>query len=283
MKKIIVFIFCATLALMSQAQVNFEGTVKWGITLGGSQAAPAQKELTPQQKEELNKGIAELEAKMNDPEMKTMLDGNPSMKAMFEQQLATMKAMQSNGAAGAAAGAMPKSYTVKLKDGNSYTQVEGGALAAAGDILYLKSTDKTYYIKKAAKTYSVAPKSKAPASTDNAAVTVTATTETAKILTYTCTKYIVTFTEAGKTKTMFIWATKDLKKYSSSSFHTGGVGNQSHASASAFSKIDGVPLKIEVTEQGQTVVLQVLELKSATLSASDFVLPTGFKEVPFGQ
>lgn len=276
MKKIIVFIFTITIALTSWAQVNFEGTIKWGIKLGGSQVASAQKELTPQQKEELNKGIAELEEKLNDPEMKAMLDSNPSMKAMLEQQLATMKAMQSNGIGGM----MPKSYTVKLKDGNSYTQVEGGALAATGDVLYLKSTDKTYYIKKAAKTYSVAPKSKAPSS-EEAIITVTATTETAKILTYTCTKYIVTYAEAGKTKTMFIWATKDLKQYTTNSFHTGGIENQSHTSA--FKKIDGVPLKIEATEQGQTVVLEVLEIKNATFAASDFILPADYKEVPFGQ
>lgn len=280
MKKFIVFIIASAITITSHAQTNFEGTIKWSIAFSGSQGnASAQKELTPKQKEELDKGIAELEAKLNDPEMKPMFDSNPSMKSMLEQQLATMKAMQSNGASGM----MPKSYTVKMKDGNSYTQIEGGAMAAIGDILYLKATDKTYYVKKAAKTYSVAPKSKTAATTDNATVTVTATTETAKILTYTCTKYIVTFSEAGKSKTMFIWATKDLKQYASSSFHTGGMGNQSQAHTSAFNKIDGVPLKIEATEQGQTVVMEVIELKNMTLPASDFILPADYKEVPFGQ
>jgi hypothetical protein len=277
MKRIIIFVFITSIAIVSQAQVNFEGTIKWSLSLNSTANAGAtQKELTPQQKADLNKGIAELETKLNDPNMQAMFESNPSMKTMLEQQLATMKTMQGNGISGM----LPKSYTVKMKNGNSYTQVDGGALAAAGDILYLKATDKTYYIKKAAKTYSVAPKSKNTSSED-ATTAVTATTETAKILNYTCTKYIVTFTEAGKTKTMFIWATKELKQYSSGSFQTGGMGN--HSNISALKKIDGVPLKIEMTEQGQTIVMEVIELKNATLAASDFVLPTGYKEVPFGQ
>jgi hypothetical protein len=279
MKKIIVSFFIALLIISSNAQVNFEGTIKWNLSLNNSKntGTTTQKELTPQQKADLNKGIAELESKLNDPSMQAMFESNPSMKAMLEQQVATMKAMQGeNGVSGL----IPKSYTVKMKDGNSYTQMEGGAMAAAGDILYLKLTDKTYYIKKAAKTYSVAPKSKS-ATSEDATTTVTATTETAKILNYTCTKYIVTLTEVGKTKTLFIWATKDLKQYTSSSFHTSGIGNQGNMAA--LKKIDGVPLKIEVTEQGQTVVLEVIELKNVTLSAADFVLPADYKEVPFGQ
>ena len=277
MKKNILFVFIVLFAITSQAQVNFEGVIKWNMTLTSKNNTSAQTELTPKQKEELNKSIAELEAKINDPSMQPAFESNPSLKAMMEQQLATMKAMQ--GEKGISS-LMPKSYTVKMKDGNSYTQIEGGAAAAAGDILYLKAMDKTYYIKKGAKTYSLAPKSKSTFSED-ATVMVTPTTETAKILNYTCTKYIVTFTEAGKTRTLFIWATKDLKQYSPGSFQISGISNASNMSA--IRKIDGVPLKIELTEQGQTVILEVIELKSMTLPTIDFVLPADYKEVPFGQ
>lgn len=278
MKKIFVFIFIATCINAVYAQTNFEGIVKWNLTMSGtSNAAATQKELTSAQKEDLKKSIAELEVKLNDPSMQAAFQSNPYLKTMLEQQLATMKSMQGDNGVG---GLVPKSFTVKMKDGNSYTQVEGGAMATAGDILHLKTVDKTYYIKKSTKTYSLAPQSK-PTSTTEATVTVTPTTETIKILNYTCTKYIVLFTEAGKTKTMTVWATKDLKQYSSGSFQTGGVGNPSHVSA--LKKIDGVPLKIEMTEQGQTVVMEVVELKNTTLAASEFILPLDYKEVPFGQ
>lgn len=277
MKKIIGFIFIISLVITTHAQVNFEGTIKWSLTLNGLiSTTTTPKELTPKQKDDLKKGIAELESKLKDPDMKAMLDANPSMKAMLEQQLASMKAMQGDEGI---VGLRPKSYTIKVKDGNTYTQVEGGS-SATGDILYLKLTDKRYYIKKATKTYSLAPKLKSTPS-EESSVTVTPTSETVKILNYTCIKYVVTFSETDKTKSMFIWATKDLKQYNSNSFQTSGLGNQSNTAA--LKKIDGVPLKIEMTEQGQSVVMEVIELKNAILPANDFVLPLDYKEVPFGQ
>jgi len=262
------------------AQTNFEGTIKWGMSMtSASGTATKTPELTAKQKADLQDGINKLEQQMNDPQMQAMFQSNPSMKASLEQQLQSMKLMQGEGGV---SNLLPKSYTVKIKDGNSYTTIDGGAMAAMGDILYVKATDKTYFIKTASKTYSVSPKSAAAsASTNNQTIKVVPTTETKKILTYNCTKYIVTITENGKTQTMNIWATKDLKQYSSQSFQTAGVGQNSHAAA--FKDIDGVPLRIEMTEQGQSVVLEVLELKNTPLSASDFVLPAGFKEVPFGQ
>lgn len=277
MKKIIVLVFILSLAITSQAQGNFEGIIKWNLSITSITNSSAQTELTSKQKEELNKSITELEAKINDPSMQPAFESNPSLKAMMQQQLATMKAMQ--GEKGISS-LMPKLYTVKLKDGNSYTQIEGGAAAAAGEILYLKAMDKTYYIKKGAKTYSLAPKSTSTFS-ENATVMVTPTTETAKILNYTCTKYLVTFTEDGKTRRLLIWATKDLKQYSPSSFQISGLSNA--ANISAIRKIDGVPLKIELNEEGQTFILEVIELKSMTLPTTDFLLPADYKEVPFGQ
>src|SRR6478735_2146511 len=186
MKKIILFVFIVQFAITSQAQVNFEGIIKWSMTLTSKNNTSAQTELTPKQKEELNESITELEARLNDPSMQPAFESNPSLKVMMEQQLATMKTMQ--GEKGISS-LMPKSYTVKMKDGNSYTQIDGGAAAAAGDILYLKAMDRTYYIKKGAKTYSLAPKSQSTFS-ENATVMVTPTTETTKILNYTCTKYV---------------------------------------------------------------------------------------------
>lgn len=280
MKKIIVFVFIVSLAITSQAQVNFEGIIKWNLSLTSINNSSAQTELTPKQKEEINKSITELEAKINDPSMQPAFESNPSLKLMMQQQLNTMKAMQSENGLSGLNSLMPKSYLIKMKDGNSYTQIDGGAAAAAGDILYLKAMDKTYYIKKGAKTYSLAPKSQSTFS-ENATVMVTPTTETTKILNYSCTKYVVTFTEAGKTRTLFIWATKDLKQYNLSSFQISGLSNP--ANTSAIRKIDGVPLKIELTEEGQTVILEVIELKSMSMPTTDFLLPADYKEVPYGQ
>lgn len=242
----------------------------------GSPSSSTQ--LTDKQKAELNEGIIELEKQLNDPEMKAMFESNPSMKATLENQLKTMKSMQGDGGMSSL---MPKSFTIKMKDENSLTTMDGGMAASMGDILYQKTTDKTYYIKRDAKTYSAAPKHTPPVE-DSSIVTVVATAETKKILTYNCTKYIVSISKKGEKQTMNIWATKDLKQFDAKTFHSSNMGGKNSYS-DAFKKIDGVPLAMEMKEQGQSISMEVIELNNTTLPASDFTIPAGFKEVPFGQ
>lgn len=261
----------------SLAQTNFEGVIKWSIKMTSASGASST-ELTEKQKAELKTGITQMESQLNDPQMKALFDSNPSMKATIEKQLQTMKAMQGDGGTGSL---MPKYFTIKMKDGNSLTTVDGGARAIMGDILYQKATDKTYYIKQDSKTYSVAPKNTATTK-DSSIVTVVATTETKKILTYTCTKYIVTISVRGEKQTMHVWATKDLKQYDVKVFHNSNISGQ-EAYSEAFKKIDGIPLGMEMNQYGQSVTMEVIELKNTTLLASEFIIPAGFKEVPFGQ
>ncbi|WP_299249303.1 DUF4412 domain-containing protein [uncultured Cytophaga sp.] len=274
MKKIIVFLSVICFSIFfTQAQTDFEGIIKWKITIGSTDNVSENKTtLSPQQQVDLKKSIAELESKMNDPQMKAMLDSNPAMKSMIEQQLATMKA---SGEVNMNA-LFPKSYTIKYKAGNTYTQVEGGVTAALGDLLFLKSTDKTYLIKQAAKTYSIYPKS---SNNDSTTYTIKATTESMKVLGYTCYKYIVTYTKNEHSNTMFIWSTKELKQYNKSSFRSKSISN--NTSEKYFDKIEGVPLKIEINEKGQKVALEVEEFKTTILPASTFAIPSDYKEVPY--
>ncbi len=261
----------------SFAQTAFEGSIKWSMAMtSATGSSPSGTQLSEKEKADLNKNIAEMEKQMKDPQMQAMFESNPQMKVTLEKQLEVMKAMQGEGGVN---NLLPKSYTIKVKDGSSLTSVEGGITASMGDILYQKSTDKTYYIKRDSKTYSVAPKAPAK-TTDSSVVTVTATTETKKILTYNCTKYVVTITQKGQKQVMNLWATKDLKQYDVKSFQVSDPGTQTYAAA--FKKINGVVLGMEMTHEGQTMKMEVIELKATTLPASDFVIPAGFKEVPYG-
>jgi hypothetical protein len=264
----------------SFAQINFEGVIKWKMELLDKNGKPVTgKEISPEEQAELAESIKELENQLKDPETKAMLDANPEMKKMLENQLLSMKAMQGTGSGSTAL--MPTSYTMKIKDGSTYTSFEGGAMAAMGDMLYVKSSNITYFINNTKKTYSTLPK-ETETSKDSAVIKVTPTTLTKKILNYNCTKYIVTITENKKTQTMIIWATKDLKQYSSSSFSTMN-GHSNKSTAAAWNKIDGVPLRIETTEEGQSMVIEMTELKYTVLPASTFIVPANYKSVPFGQ
>lgn len=264
----------------SFAQIPFEGIIKWKMELLDKSGQPVTgAEINPVKQAELAESIKELENQLKDPETKVMLDANPEMKKMLESQLLTLKAMQGTGGDSQL---MPTSYTIKMKDGNSYTSFNGGAVAMMGDMLYVKSTDKTYFINNTKKTFSILPKGTEAATKDSSIIKVTPTTVTKKIMNYTCTKYIVTITENKKNQTMTLWATKELKQYTRSSFAT-KTGQADKVTNAAWSKIEGIPLSIEVTEEGQTMIIEMIELKYSTLPAADFIVPTGYKSVPFGQ
>jgi len=277
--KTILSVTCFFFAIyLSFAQASFEGTIKWSIKMtptGSSTAAPV--ELTDKQKEELKESIAQIESQLNDPQMQAMLDSNPSMKVTLMRQLQTMKEMQGDVVVN---NLLPRSFTIKMKDGNSLTTVEG-ITSSMIDVLYQKVTDKTFYIKRDAKTYSVASKHTKTAE-DSSIVTVAATAETKKILSYNCIKYIVTLSNKGEKQTMNVWATKDLKQFDVKSFHNSNIGGNNSFSE-AFKKIDGISLAMEMSEQGQTIKMEVIELKSGVLPAADFTVPADFKEVPLGQ
>jgi len=170
---------------------------------------------------------------------------------------------------------IPKGFTLEIKNGNTLTKMEGGMMDKM-EVLYLKDKKQSFRIDRPAKTYSPLPVSSDE--TNNAQdVKITKTAETAKILNYTCTKYIAESTLNGKPTTQILWATKEIKDIDLKSLAQQRVGNQQ---ALYYDKIDGVPLKVEMTTHEGKVTVQVTAIKRQSLSASDFTIPTDFKEVP---
>ena len=287
--KTILSVLLSFLMLSAFAQTTFEGVIKWSMTMEGTgtSAQPstsAAPQMSAQDQAKLQQGITELETQLKDPEMQKMMTENPSMKKMMEDRLAQMKSMQqpSSGTSATSGNSMaPSGFTIKIKNGNTLTKIEGGSMAAMmGDILYLKATDKTYYIKNASKTYSVKP---AAASTSSAQGTTkaVATAETMKILNYTCTKYIVTTTNGKEVKTMYVWATKEIKDIDPKSFH--GISHSGgNMNSSTFTGIEGVVLRVESTEHGMKMVMQVTNISKQALPSSDFIIPAGYTETTFG-
>src|SRR6185436_2931609 len=98
-----------------------------------------------------------------------------------------------------------------IKDGNSLVTVDGGMMA--GDILHLKDKVESIRLDRQNKTYSVMNAGNNPGNPmgEVAKPTVTKTSETAKILGYNCTKYVVVITERGQTITQNLWATTEIK------------------------------------------------------------------------
>lgn len=216
--------------------------------------------------------MKELQAKMDDPQFKQMMENNPQMKAQIE---AAMKMAQG----GDINSMMPKGYIAKFKNKNMVSVMEGGMMANA-EVLYLAGEDKVYMINRSAKTYS--PMTTDPTKeTKDVNVKVTKTSETARILNYTCTKYIAEVkSEKGTSMQQIFWTTREIPGIDFKGMAKQRLGNSSQRMW--YSEIDGVPLKLEMKMPQGNMIMEATEIKKQSLPASDFAIPSGFKETSFG-
>ena len=99
--------------------------------------------------------------------------------------------------------------------------MEGGMMGNI-DMLYLASKNTTYKINREAKTYSAMTGSDTMKVRD---VKITKTSETAKILNYTCTKYIAESNEQGHTIHQIFWTTTEIKGLDMKSLARHSMGN----------------------------------------------------------
>ena len=263
-----ILILCLTLLASSVHAQTFEGTINWSMKTEitdpkmKAQMEEAQKRMSdPAQQAKMK----EMQARMNDPQMKAMMEANPQMKAQMEN---VMKG-------GDMSSMMPTGMKIKIKGGNTLSAMEGGM---AMEILYLKDKDQSYNLNRPNKTYTILPSGGGAAATTNeiAKPKITKTSETAKILNYTCTKYIVEVTEHGKPVTQILWSTTEIKDIDMKS-----IGKQRMSRGSqtiSYEGVDGVPLKIEMTTPEMTMVMEVTAIKKETLPSSDFSI-ADFKEV----
>jgi hypothetical protein len=165
---------------------------------------------------------------------------------------------------------MPKGMIIKIKGENSLVTMEGGMMA--GDILHTK--DKSVRLDRQARTYSVLPTGENP-SQPKQQPSVTKTSETMKIMGYTCTKYVSTMTEGDRVVTNNIWATTEIKDIDVKALAKQRMkGGQSMFSE----KVDGVPLRIESNTKEGNMIMEVTEIKHESLNAADFTIPADFTE-----
>lgn len=272
MKKLTLIILLLSVTV-AKAQ-NFEGIMSWKIEVeitdpkAKADMEEAQKKMSDP---ETQAQMKELQEKMNDPEMKAMMDANPQMKAQLE---AAMKMAQGGGDLSSM---MPKGMVTKVKNQNVVTKMDGGFMGNM-EMLYLKEKNTTYSIDRQAKTYSVLPQSTEDPSAKKMDIKVTKTNETAKILNYPCTKYIVEITSDGNTLKQFFWTTTAIKDLDLKTLTNQRIGN--NQVSLFYEKLEGVPLKIEMPSPQGRMVMEMTEYKKQSLPAADFALPAGFKQVP---
>jgi len=261
--KNILTIFLLAFCVNVQAQ-NFEGTISWTIKTDIKDAKmKAQMEEAQQQMNDpaMQAQMKQMQEQMNDPQMKAMMESNPQMKAQMEK---VMK-MASGGGMN---DMFPTGMTVKIKNQNSLTRMEGGMMI--GDILYMSEKGQSYRVDRENKTYSVLGGGNGNAKDAK----VTKTTESVSILGYKCQKYQVEMTEQGKKITQYIWATTELKGMDMRS-----MGDEKMSNSAIYKEIDGFPLKMQMSMPEMEMIMEAKEVKKQSLPASEFIIPSSFKEV----
>ncbi|MFM9986578.1 MAG: DUF4412 domain-containing protein [Flavobacteriales bacterium] len=274
MKKLL----CFSLLLVSigASSQTFEGILRWSM----------KTEMSPAMKTQLDQGMQmlkdpavqakmkEMMEKMSDPQTKALMDANPQMKSQMENMLKQMQ----GGATPDMSSLVPTGFTVKVKEGNTLATMEGGAMQM--EILFLKEQDKTVRLDRKNKTFSVLTGANSSRQTNALSVSVTKTKETAKILGYTCTKYIAAVTENEETVNQVYWTTTEIKDLDVKSLTKQRMmgGGQSLF----YDGIEGVPLKIEMSVQEAKIVMEIADIKREKLNTVDFTVPVDFKETQGG-
>lgn len=268
MKKIVLAAALILLVMTGRTQ-SFEGTIRWTmkIEVTDPEAKAKMEEAKKKASDPANQAkIKEMQSKMNDPQFKAMLDANPQMKTQME---AMMKMMQG----GDLSSMLPSAVILKLKGSNSLMSIHGGMMDG-NDILHLSERDETFSINHGAKTFTLMPK---PEVSKQATPKVTKTSETQKILNYTCTKYIIeTTTPEGKTVKADYWATTDIKDIDMKAIAKQQMGRDQ---SFVFPEVDGFPMRIvtNMPQLGQ-LTIDTAEIKRGSVAASEVQLPTGYKE-----
>lgn len=232
---------------------TFEGIIKYKITASGEKIEKAQKEMSNPENQAKMK---QFEAQMKDPNFQKLLESNPQLKEQMENM------MKANASGGNMMDAMmPKGSTVYIKGNTSLVKTEGGM---EQEILSFNDKNESYKIMRKNKSYK-----KMDSKADSAqSLVAKKTTETATILNYKCTKYVVTDTKMN----MELWCTTDIngidyKKFKYKNEHGGIRG------------IEGVPLKVHVKNKDIDMVNEVTEIKQTKVDASLLEIPSDFKEI----
>ena len=172
---------------------------------------------------------------------------------------------------------MPKGMTMKIKNQNTLTRMEGGMMDGQ-EMLRQKDKNQTVRLDRQNKTYSVIPTGTGNTNAAAAAAKITKTNETAKILGYTCNKYVAEVTEGGRPSTQVFWTTTEIKDLDMKTLSSQRMG-QGQGPSMFYDKIEGVPLKIEMGSPEGNMIMEITEMKRETLNGGDFTIPSDYKEV----
>jgi len=164
---------------------------------------------------------------------------------------------------------------LKVKGKNIVTVINGGMMNGV-EMWFMNNDTKIMRVMRPQKMFAVVPPEAMAAAAKAVEVTkFVKTTETMKILQYTCIKYSGEMKQNGITTNVSIWTTTEIKDDQKVLMHQ----PDPFANPKLPEGVEGVPLKIEKTNSKGTTVLEVTDVKLEKLSDDLFKLPADFKEM----
>jgi hypothetical protein len=216
--------------------------------------------------------MREAQEAMNSPQMQEMMKQNPQMRAMIEAQMGALKrpAAKSGGGFG---GMMPEGFVLKTKGLRTLVAVQGGMMAS--EVLTWSDKNVAYQLNREQQTYRLLPQgTDAKESPD--AFKITRTSDTAKVLGYTCTRYLVESRQGRERVNYSIWATKEIKGFDPAKLRSLRMGREK--GPNFMSQLDGVPMKMEMGTPEAKMTMEVTAITPGRLPDSTFELPSNFTE-----
>ena len=231
---------------------EFTGTMQWSARI-----------------EFLDPQMDMVQSAMKNPEMLSVLLQNPQLRGMLEGKLGPLNA------SGGAKSLFPTGFTLVIKGQRALLKTEGGLVSR--EILALGDQRAAYSLNRPARTYQKI--ADGAASGEGAAVKtkVARTKDTAVILGYVCTRYLVEADDAGARSHFSVWTTTAIKGLDAAALKRLNWGQA--GSPDFLGKLEGVPLKIDATTPDAKVGLVATRISVGAVDGALFVLPAGFKQV----
>jgi hypothetical protein len=260
--KIFLVVLCTCVSTILFGQ-KFEGRIKYTIQMESPDTASQAR-------------MAKAKKVLRDPKSASTLDEHATKlndpKMMGTRDQANRKLLRESEMALRGLGRYPTGMTLSAKNG--MVLMEFDSIYPDYKILLLSDTASKIVLDHKQKKYFQMPARTGRGSTDSTAV-ITKTQETANILGYTCTKYVVTKNRAPFPITQEFWITEEIKGVNTKVLSSQAVATPVWLLA----RVPGVPLKMTSKSREGNVSMEATEVVKQIVDKTLFSIPQGYQKL----
>ena len=261
--KNLLLVVCVCLSTWLHGQ-QFEGRIKWSVKMDFADTAQenrmneARKKLRDPNKKGM---LSESAAKVHDKTLTSRNDAHSRKEV--EEAKDVVRGLTS----------YPTAVTISMKGQNALMKLD--SIFPDYEILSQGDTARFVLERQGLLFIDMSRREREPAHKSDSLIKVEKTAETAQILGYKCTKYIVTRPMGATASVQEIWTTEGIKGFNAKSLSK----QPFHRVTWLANKVPGVPLKMSTTNRQGTLTMQAVEVTPVKLTDDLFTVPKNFREI----